>query len=92
MTVLHVGLVVFIIIAGLTKADGSNFSPFSPYDARGIFNGASLVFFSYIGFDAIVNTAEEARSGLGVNESDRWVGWQALRPQLVHAWMPESHH
>ena len=30
---------------------------------RGVWNGASLVFFSYIGFDAIATTAEEVLSG-----------------------------
>ena len=58
-TVIHITLVVFIIIAGLTQASASNYSPFAPFGARGVFNGASIVFFSYIGFDAIVNTAEE---------------------------------
>jgi len=31
---------------------------------RGVWNGASLVFFSYIGFDAIATTAEEVLSGV----------------------------
>lgn len=33
----------------------------APYGVRGVFNGASLLFFSYVGFDAIATTAEEVR-------------------------------
>src|SRR5262249_28115694 len=36
-------------------------SPFSPYGLSGIIFGASLVFFAYIGFDAISTHSEEAR-------------------------------
>ncbi|KAI8474786.1 MAG: cationic amino acid transporter [Monoraphidium minutum] len=61
VTVLHVVLVVFIIIAGLVKANPANAQPFLPFGARGAFNGASIVFFSYIGFDAVACAAEETR-------------------------------
>ena len=58
---MHVCVVIFIIIAGLTQAKGSNFTygGWAPFGVRGVWNGASLVFFSYIGFDAIATTAEE---------------------------------
>jgi hypothetical protein len=59
VTVLHVVLVVFIIIAGLVKAKPSNAVPFLPFGAKGAFNGASIVFFSYIGFDAVACAAGE---------------------------------
>lgn len=62
LTLLHVLLVVFIIIAGFTKASASNAQPFFPFEVRGIFNGAALVFFSYIGFDAVACTAEEVKN------------------------------
>ena len=57
----HVAVVIFIIIAGLSQAEASNFTygGWAPFGVRGVFNGASLVFFSYIGFDAIATTAEE---------------------------------
>ncbi len=44
-------------------ADPANLSPFfGDYGWRGVFNGAAIVFFSYIGFDAICNTAEEVKN------------------------------
>ena len=35
------------------------------FGADGIFLGAACLFFTYVGFDAICNTAEEARGGTG---------------------------
>lgn len=45
VTIVHVVLVVFIFIAGLVKANPANLQPFAPQGARGIFNGAAIVFF-----------------------------------------------
>eukprot|EP00879_Flechtneria_rotunda_P002193 GHRR01002379.1.p1 GENE.GHRR01002379.1~~GHRR01002379.1.p1 ORF type:complete len:523 (+),score=115.42 GHRR01002379.1:1539-3107(+) len=62
VTIVHVVLVVFIIIAGLVKSNPANTQPFAPYGARGVFNGAAIVFFSYIGFDAVATSAEEVKN------------------------------
>lgn len=44
-------------------ADTANLTPFfGDFGWRGVFNGAAIVFFSYIGFDAICNTAEEVKN------------------------------
>ncbi|GLC61629.1 hypothetical protein PLESTB_001784700 [Pleodorina starrii] len=63
ITIIHVVIMVFIIIAGFSKADRSNFEPFFPQDHpdqwKEIFNGACIAFFSYIGFDAVATAAEE---------------------------------
>jgi APA family basic amino acid/polyamine antiporter len=45
----------------LESIDDSVRSPFMPYGLAGIIFGASIVFFAYIGFDAISTQAEEAR-------------------------------
>jgi basic amino acid/polyamine antiporter, APA family len=50
------------IIAGLTHIDTANYSPFAPNGFRGIHQGAAIVFFAYIGFDAISTAAEETKN------------------------------
>jgi APA family basic amino acid/polyamine antiporter len=45
----------------LVPLDDSVRSPFAPYGLSGIMLGASIVFFSYLGFDSISTHAEEAR-------------------------------
>jgi L-asparagine transporter-like permease len=46
---LHVALVLFIIVVGFVKSNPANAQPFLPYGPAGICNGASIVFFAYIG-------------------------------------------
>ncbi|CAA0823753.1 Cationic amino acid transporter 1 [Striga hermonthica] len=61
-SVVHVIVIAFIIIAGLTKANPANFSPFAPFGVRGIFKASSVLFFAYIGFDAVSTLAEETKN------------------------------
>ncbi|XP_047952382.1 cationic amino acid transporter 1, partial [Salvia hispanica] len=52
----------FIIIAGLIKADPKNYRDFAPYSARGIFKASAVLFFAYVGFDAVSTMAEETKN------------------------------
>jgi APA family basic amino acid/polyamine antiporter len=46
---------------GLTGIDTENYKPFAPNGFAGIHQGAAIVFFAYIGFDAVSTAAEETR-------------------------------
>ncbi len=55
-------LVLFVFIAvGAGHVNPDNYVPFAPNGWRGIHQGAAIVFFAYIGFDAISTAAEETR-------------------------------
>jgi APA family basic amino acid/polyamine antiporter len=54
--------IVFFIFAGMTFVRPENWSPFAPYGWSGIMAAAAVVFFAYIGFDAVSTTAEEAKN------------------------------
>jgi APA family basic amino acid/polyamine antiporter len=54
--------VLFFIAAGFSHVDTSNWSPFAPYGWSGIMAAGGVVFFAYIGFDAVSTTAEEAKN------------------------------
>jgi APA family basic amino acid/polyamine antiporter len=54
--------ILFFILAGFTFVRPENWSPFAPYGWSGIMAAAAVVFFAYIGFDAVSTTAEEARN------------------------------
>ncbi|KAL7120988.1 hypothetical protein ACP275_02G155800 [Erythranthe tilingii] len=61
MTVIKVLIVLFVIIVGAFKVDVSNWSPFAPNGPKSILTGATIVFFAYVGFDAVANSAEESK-------------------------------
>lgn len=53
-----IAIAVFVVIAG-THVNPANWHPFVPFGWQGIAGGAALVFFAYIGFDAVSTAAEE---------------------------------
>lgn len=61
MTMTKVIIVITIIIAGSFEVDVSNWSPFAPNGFEAILTGATVVFFAYVGFDAVANSAEESK-------------------------------
>jgi APA family basic amino acid/polyamine antiporter len=54
--------ILFFILAGAAFVRPENWSPFAPYGWSGIMAAAAVVFFAYIGFDAVSTTAEEAKN------------------------------
>jgi APA family basic amino acid/polyamine antiporter len=61
MVVFKLTVLAFFVIAGLTAFTGSHFTPFAPEGFSGISNAAALIFFAYIGFDAVSTAGAEAR-------------------------------
>ncbi|MFI7243665.1 amino acid permease [Streptomyces qinglanensis] len=62
MAVIKVGILVLFCAIAFTAYDAGNLSPFAPEGLGGIGAGASLAFFSFIGFDAISTAGEEVRN------------------------------
>jgi APA family basic amino acid/polyamine antiporter len=61
MVIVKVGILLMFIVVGVTAFDGGHFTPFAPEGAGGVVDAAALIFFAYIGFDAVSTTGEEAR-------------------------------
>ncbi len=55
-------VVAFFIFIGIGHVNPANWHPFAPFGIKGIVNGAGLVFFAYIGFDAVSTSAEEVKN------------------------------
>ena len=62
IVVIKLAVIVFFLVVGFGHIQTSNWSPFLPFGAGGIFRGASIIFFAYIGFDQISTSAEETRN------------------------------
>ncbi|MCQ2754141.1 MAG: amino acid permease [bacterium] len=55
-------IILSFIIVGAFYVQPENWTPFAPNGIEGIFTGAFVIFFAYIGFDAISTTAEETKN------------------------------
>lgn len=62
MVVVKILVLTFFIIIGLTYVQPANWTPFKPNGFAGISAGAAIVFFAYIGFDAVSTVAEETKN------------------------------
>jgi APA family basic amino acid/polyamine antiporter len=62
IVVIKLVVVVGFMIVGIFYIKPSNWTPFAPHGWSGIATGAALIFFAYIGFDAVSTAAEEARN------------------------------
>jgi len=62
MVILKLIVLGFFVAVGIGYVDGRNFHPFMPNSWAGVQAGAAIVFFAYIGFDAVSTVAEESRN------------------------------
>lgn len=61
MVGLKVGVVLLFIFVGSRHVQPVNWHPFTPFGYSGVFSAAALVFFAFIGFDAVTSAAEEVK-------------------------------
>ena len=61
-TGLNILIILFFCIVGFFYLKPSNWTPFAPNGFRGISSAAAIIFFAYIGFDAVSTAAEETRN------------------------------
>ncbi|XP_075647136.1 cationic amino acid transporter 8, vacuolar [Castanea sativa] len=54
-------IIVFIIVVGFIRGKTSNLDPFFPEGAKGVFEAAAVVYWSYTGFDMVATMAEETK-------------------------------
>jgi len=59
---IKIAVVLFFIAVGAFAVNPANWSPFMPNGFAGVGAAAAIIFFAYIGFDAVSTTAEEARN------------------------------
>jgi len=62
MVILKVLILLLFVGVGAFFVRPENWHPFAPNGWKGISMGAALIFFAYIGFDAVTTTAEETRN------------------------------
>ena len=61
MVVVKVAILMAVVGIGARFIHADNWVPFAPHGFKGIQAGAAIIFFAFIGFDAVSTTAEECR-------------------------------
>jgi len=62
IVIIKVVVVIFVISFGAFLVNPTNWHPYMPMGFAGVMSGAAIVFFAFIGFDAVSTCAEETRN------------------------------
>jgi APA family basic amino acid/polyamine antiporter len=62
MVALKLVIIAFFLLVGAFYVKPENWTPFAPNGWQGISSAAAIIFFAYIGFDAVSTAAEETRN------------------------------
>jgi APA family basic amino acid/polyamine antiporter len=62
MVVLKLAIIAFFLVMGTIYVKPENWTPFAPHGWQGISSAAAIIFFAYIGFDAVSTAAEETKN------------------------------
>jgi APA family basic amino acid/polyamine antiporter len=62
MVFVKIGVVLVFLAVGATYVKPENWQPFMPNGLEGVTVGAAIIFFAYIGFDAVSTAAEETKN------------------------------
>jgi basic amino acid/polyamine antiporter, APA family len=62
MVLIKIGVLVLFIVVGVTGWNSDNLSDFAPFGVSGITSAAGIIFFSYIGLDAVSTAGEEVHN------------------------------
>ena len=62
MVFIKTGIILLFIVLAATGFSSGNLTPFAPEGFNGVVTAASLIFFAYIGFDAISTSGEETKN------------------------------
>jgi APA family basic amino acid/polyamine antiporter len=59
IVLVKIGVILLFLFLGASHINAANYTPFAPYGWNGVLTGAAIVFFAFIGFDAVTTAAEE---------------------------------
>ncbi|HMS84631.1 MAG TPA: amino acid permease [Nitrospira sp.] len=62
IVLLKLAVILFFIAVGVPAVNSDNWTPFMPNGFEGVRAAAAIIFFAYIGFDAVSTAAEEAKN------------------------------
>ncbi|KIL22126.1 hypothetical protein B4134_1033 [Bacillus safensis] len=62
MVIMKIAVILLFILVAVKYVKPENWTPFVPFGTSGVLSAAALVFFAFIGFDAVASAAEETKN------------------------------
>ncbi len=62
IVLVKVAVILLFIVLGVRHVSLANLQPMMPFGWKGVMAGAAIIFFAYIGFDAVSTAAEETKN------------------------------
>ncbi|MCM3511504.1 MAG: amino acid permease [Carnobacterium inhibens] len=62
MVIVKFALIALFMVVGVFYVKPENWTPFAPFGLKGVASGAAVVFFAFLGFDAVSTAAEETKN------------------------------
>ena len=62
MVLIKLGVLALFVVLGLQGWNSDNLSDFAPFGLHGVWSAAGIIFFSYIGLDAVSTAGEEVKN------------------------------
>lgn len=62
MVCIKLGVLVFFVLVGITGWNIDNFADFAPFGVQGVVAGSGVIFFSYVGMDAVATAGDETKN------------------------------
>ncbi|SMX89759.1 MULTISPECIES: APC family permease [unclassified Brevibacterium] len=62
MVVIKIAVLGFFVAVGFTGWNADHFADFAPFGFAGVMTGAGIIFFSFVGLDAVATAGDEAKN------------------------------
>ena len=62
MVLIKIAVLVFFVAVGITGWNADHFADFAPFGLTGVMSGAGIIFFSFVGLDAVATAGDEAKN------------------------------
>lgn len=62
MVIIKIAVLLFFVAVGITGWNADHFADFAPFGFSGVMTGAGIIFFSFVGLDAVATAGDEAKN------------------------------
>lgn len=85
IVMLKLAVIALFIVVAMGHVEPANWQPFMPFGWEGVMGGAALIFFAYIGFDAVSTAGERRATRSAICRAASSLRWSSV-PSFISWW------